>query len=353
MPGDLAAILIGFFAAGGIVVYAGVHLTRAGDDLGEILKLGGSWIGLVVLSAITSLPELVASIGSSAWQGQPNLACGNVFGSNSFNIFIIAILDLFLKGGPISYRFGVLPSFSGGLGILMTGLGAMVILFNQPAFETAVRFPDWFWSALIAAGYISCMVMLYRFEKRSYREKLTSTRATPTVDASIVGESKLKPVIQKMVFSAFFVVLAGLGMVYLADQLAVYPFAFGQLGHTFVGSLGLALATSLPELVVGVTALKMGKFDLATGNLFGSNIFNILILAISQLTFAPFHSGVFYGGVELLNLMSALLAMMLSGVAIAGLMYRSERSFFRLGWDSATILVLYAGGTYLLFLLGH
>ena len=352
MTVDLATILIGFCAAGAFVVFAGVHLTKAGDELGDLLNLGGTWVGLVILSAVTSLPELVSSIGGASWQGQPDLACGNIFGSNCFNVFIIALLDLYYRSGPISLRFGILPTFSGGLGILMTALGAAAILFNQPNFESSPSFPDWVWSALIVLGYLLSMVLLYRFEKRSFRESMESTGG-PTVQAAIVGESALKPTVRKLLFASIGVVLAGLGMVYLADRLADYPFSFGTLGHTFVGAMGLATATSLPELVVGVTAIRMNRFDMAVGNVFGSNIFNILILAICQMVYTPFHAAPFYGGIAMVNLLSALLALALAGVAISGLVYRSERTLFGLGWDTTLITTLYIGGSYLLFLMGR
>jgi len=350
---QLATLLIGFVAAGGIVAVSGVFLTHAGDELGERLHLGGSWVGLVVLSGVTSLPELVSSVGGAVWQGQPDLACGNVFGSNCFNVTIIALLDLYYQGVALSFQFGVLPTFSAGLGIVMTALGAIAILSNQRTLFPSPPFGELTWSLLIVFGYLACMFLIFRFERKSLREAKGSKPEEEPVEATIIGESTWKPLLWRLGVSSLVVVAGGLSMVFLADELAEFEFSFGKLGHTFVGTIGLALATSLPELVVGVTALRMGKFELAIGNVFGSNIFNILVLAICQFAYAPFYAESFYGGISETNLLSAFLAVLLAGVAIAGLMYHGRKTFLGLGWDTGTILILFTAGMYLLFRLGH
>jgi cation:H+ antiporter len=350
---NLATLLIGFVAAAGIVTVSGVFLTHAGDELGDRLGLGGTWVGLVVLSSVTSLPELVSSIGGAVWQGQPDLACGNVFGSNCFNVFIIALLDLYYRGGALSYQFGVLPTFSAGLGVAMTSLAGIAILCSQTSLFPSSPLSDGWWSGLIVAGYLGCMFLILRFERKTYKPENDPKDDELPVEAKIVGEATLKPVLQRLGLASLVVVVGGLCMVYLADELAEFPFPFGKLGHTFVGTLGLALATSLPELVVGVTALRMGKFELAVGNVFGSNIFNILVLAVCQIVYALFHSSDFYGSIAVPNLFSAFLAVLLAAVAIAGLMYRGKKTFLGLGWDTGTIMIVFVSGMYLLFLMGR
>jgi cation:H+ antiporter len=234
---------------------------------------------------------------------------------------------------------------------MMTSLGAIAILSSQVGSSSPI--PDWGWSLAILVAYTFTMFLMSRFERREYAKASEARLAEGAVDATVVGDSTLRSTLRRVAFYGFCVVLSGIGLVYLADELAEYEFSFGKLGHTFVGTIGLALATSLPELVVGATAVRMKKFDLAIGNIFGSNIFNILVLAICQIAYTPFHSKSFFAEIHSSNLITAFLATALSGIAIAGLVYQSRRSMLRLGWDTAAICVLFVAGMYLVFLMGR
>ncbi|MCK7502373.1 MAG: hypothetical protein MZW92_80295 [Comamonadaceae bacterium] len=120
---------------------------------------------------------------------------------------------------------------------------------------------------------------------------------------------------------------------------------------TFVGTLFVAFATSVPELVVTLSALRLGALDMAIGNLFGSNLFDVLILAADDLLFLR---GPILSHVSQLHVASALSAMMMSGVAIVGLLYRPATRLFRtVGWTSLFLLTLYLLNSYVLFLHGE
>ena len=105
---------------------------------------------------------------------------------------------------------------------------------------------------------------------------------------------------------------------HVADKIAVIT----GLGQTFVGSLLVALSTSLPEIVVGRAALKMGAVDLAVGNLLGSNLFNLLILAIDDLFFlnSPLLSSISPD-----HAVTACAAMAMTAITMIAPVYRSEK----------------------------
>ncbi len=130
----------------------------------------------------------------------------------------------------------------------------------------------------------------------------------------------------------------------LADRIAEIT----GLGQTFVGSIFVALATSLPELTVSVAALRIGAVDMAVGNIFGSNLFNILILAILDIFYfkGPILSFVSSG-----QMLSAVTAMGMTGLAIAGLIYNSDKKRFLWAWDSFGVILVYAVNLVLLYLL--
>jgi len=124
------------------------------------------------------------------------------------------------------------------------------------------------------------------------------------------------------------------------------------LGQTFVGNIFIAISTSLPEVVVSMSAVKMEALDLAIGNLFGSNIFNILILAIDDIFFIKGPLLSFAGQTHIIPAISAVIMM---AIAIIGLTYRAEKKRLFLAWDSICIMSVYVINIILLFLLrgGH
>lgn len=117
---------------------------------------------------------------------------------------------------------------------------------------------------------------------------------------------------------------------------------------TFVGTLFIALATTTPEAMVTLSAVRLGALDLAIGNLFGSNLFNVLILALDDLAYAP---GPLLENVQPVHALSGFSVVAMSGVAIIGLLYRSRTRLFRtVGWASLALFSLYLLNAYVLFL---
>jgi cation:H+ antiporter len=135
--------------------------------------------------------------------------------------------------------------------------------------------------------------------------------------------------------AASVVVLLALRLPATAEHMA----ALMGWDRTFVGTLFVALATSLPELAVIVSAVRIGALDMAIGNLFGSNLFDLLIVAIDDLFYTK---GPLLAAVSPLHLVSALSAIMMTGIAIVGLLFRPKYQVFRtVGWASLFILSLY------------
>ena len=122
-------------------------------------------------------------------------------------------------------------------------------------------------------------------------------------------------------------------------------------GNTFVGSLWVAAATSLPEMVTSFAAMRLGAPDLAIANLFGSNLFNMAILALDDLAFMK---GPLLSQVSGMHLFSAVAALMMTGIAITGLIYRAQKkAWVTVSWDGAALLLLYLLNLVLLFALGR
>ena len=120
------------------------------------------------------------------------------------------------------------------------------------------------------------------------------------------------------------------------------------LGRTFVGTIFVALSTSLPELTVTISSFRLGAVDMAVGNLFGSNLFNMAILALDDLLYVR---GPLLSAVEPQHIVSVFAVLAMNGLAAAGLIYRSDRKRFLMAWESWTIAAVFVLNLVLLYFL--
>src|SRR3970040_70261 len=117
-------IWIQFLAAALVIVFAGVRLARYGDVLGEKTGLGRSWIGVVLLAATTSLPELFTGIGATALAALPDIAVRDVLGSCMFNLLILSFMDA-VQPEPLSTRAHQGHALSVGFGLVLIGVAGL------------------------------------------------------------------------------------------------------------------------------------------------------------------------------------------------------------------------------------
>lgn len=157
----------------------------------------------------------------------------------------------------------------------------------------------------------------------------------------------LKETLIRYAVSALAVIVAGIWLPYAGLQIAE------TMGWqtTFVGTLVIAASTSVPELVVTISALRMGAADLAIGSLLGSNLFDILILAIDDLFY---QKGPLLSSVSNAHAITAFAAVIMSGIFIVALLFRPQsRIRGTISWISLSLLLVYLFSAYASFLLGH
>lgn len=315
----------GFLLCSGVIIYAGSRLSVYGDRLAELSGLGKAWIGLVLMAAVTSLPELIVGISSVAVVKAPDLAAGDVFGSCVFNLLILSFLDA-LQKKPLTSLVRNTHVFAGACGIILIALSGAGIFLSKILPSIA-----WFSSLtpVLFTVYFFFVWLIFKFESKlpaSEQEK----PAAP-------GDAKaLRKTITLYALHAAVVVCAALFLPYFGKQIA----QFTGLGNTFFGTLFLAASTSLPELVVSIAALRIGSLDMAVGNLFGSNIFNIFILGVDDIFY---REGALFNKIELSHLASILTVIVMTAVATIGLLLKPDRKRFFLAGDTFVILLLYFG----------
>ena len=147
----------------------------------------------------------------------------------------------------------------------------------------------------------------------------------------------------KYAINALVIVTAATLLPFIGERLAQET----GLGKSFVGSIFIAMTTSLPELVVSITALRIGATDMAIANLFGSNMFNIFIIAIDDIFYL---TGPILSHVSTNHAVTGFIAVLMTGIAIVSLTYRlQKKAFLRLGWDAVALLMAFLVNIYLLY----
>lgn len=341
------ALFIELILAGGMVIFAGARLTRLADTLADRLNLGSGWIGLILLATVTSLPELIAGSTATAI-GNVDLALGGIFGSCSFNITLIFLLNALWGGGSVLRGASTMHTLTSSFGLALIGLALLgIVLADKFAGRPIVsQVTELSWALLILITYVGCMRLAYR------RERLDGGELEPSGARQKVGAS----LCVRLTAVTFILVASSWWLALLADVLSTHEIGLigRPLGATFVGAVFLALATSLPEIVTSITAVRLGNLNLALGNIFGSNMFNIVVIPVLKVV--SLMSGeplMLTGGGSSSgpNLIVGLLAVLLTAIAVAGLAYQSRRRMLRrFGFDSILIAATYLGGMALLFM---
>jgi cation:H+ antiporter len=322
---------------GVLIGLAGPQLTRYGDVIARLTGLSRSWVGLVLLATATSLPELFTGVSSVTVAGAPNIAVGDALGSCIFNLAMLVVLDALSHEEPIYRRIDQGHILTAGFGVILIGFAGALLLVSRN--DLNFRF-------LHVSAYTPIIIILYFVAMRAafvYERRSTPAPQIIPTDTKIT----LRVALIRYCVAATVIVGAGAWLPFVGVELA------DVMGWrtSFVGTLLIAAATSLPELVVTISALRLGAVDMAIANLLGSNLFDILVLAIDDI---------FYGGGSLLSsvspahAVSAFAAVIMSGIFIVALLFRPETRFRgTIGWVSLSLLLVYLLSSYAVYLHGH
>ena len=328
-------IWLEFILCSAVIVYCGSKLSKYGDVIAEKTGLGRAWIGLVLMASVTSLPELITGISSVAIADVPNIALGDIMGSCVFNLSIIALMDILHGRKPIFSESEHGHILSAGFGIILISLASISIMAN--ANIPAIGHIGLYSPAIIVIYFIGIRGV-FLFERRRIKEFVGEMAQTIQYDHITTREAVVKYSI-----NALFIIGVATWLPFIGDRIAEET----SLGRSFVGTVFIALTTSLPEVVVSIAALKIGATDMAIANLFGSNIFNIFILAIDDIFYTK---GPILAHVSMNHAVTGFMAVLMTGIAVVGLTYRLEKkAFLRLGWDAVAIIIAYLVNIYILY----
>ena len=322
-----------------VIGYAGYFLSRYGDIIAEKTGMSASWVGLILLSTATSLPELATGISSVSFADAPNIAVGDVLGSTVFNLAILVMLDALYKRETLYSRAAQGHILSASLGSILIAFAGFSLLLDQAGMSPAFGHVG-FYSPFIVLVYLVAMRAVYSYEHRTLSEYTE-------VSAERYSDVTLRSAVKGYALAAGAVVIAGSWLPFIAKDIAE---SMGW-GRSFVGTLLVAGVTSAPEAAVTISALRIGALDMAIANLLGSNLFDIIILAIDDLFYTK---GPLLANVDASHALTAFTAVMMSSLVAVGLTFRPQgRAVLGLTWVSLGLFMLYVLNSWILFEHAH
>jgi cation:H+ antiporter len=332
---------ITFVLSGIAIIFAGTKLSQYGDRIAEYSGLGRLWIGVVLLAGATSLPE-VLTVLSAVLIDAPNLAVGDLFGAGLTNMLTLALIDLAHRTKRVWQQTALDQALIASLAVIMTGLAGLLIMVKHSVSIVQIGAGTF----AIAVIYLFGMRVVLRQESMRRRAEQLQ-RVVQSTDAS---DHTMKKHSLKQAGLGFAAAAGGILIAapLLADS-AVQIAETTGISSTFIGTSLVAIVTSLPEMVTAFAAVRMGAFDLAVGNLFGSNAFNMGILFFADVAY---RKGPLLGAVNDAHAVTALVSILLMSVGIMGIIYRAEKRFFFVEPDSALMIMGYLIGMGLIFSLG-
>jgi cation:H+ antiporter len=256
-------IYILYLVVAALVTFMSIKASEYVDMLDKTTSLSGAFLGGILLSAVTSLPELFTSISSTLMLDQPGLCIGNILGSNLFNY---AMLSFFVLTAVVKFAKCDLSQIHFIVALSVIAMGGL-ILCNKYGFIAFDIGNVSITSILIILLYVLTVWVMYKMGGTSESED----------DGEPVTLSR-KQILTRFTIVSVGIVVFSVILTYITDELSVRL----NLGKTVAGALFLGVATSLPETASTFTLFKIKNYDIAVGNIVGSCLFNFTILSVAD-----------------------------------------------------------------------
>ena len=248
-----------------ILILGAEGLVRGASRLALRLGISAFVVGITVVGFGTSAPELAASL-RSATSGHPEIALGNVVGSNIMNIALVLGLTALMRPIPVSLKLVKRETIV----VILVSILPMIALFNGG----------------VLSRWMGCLfvVLLVAFLYWTWRSSRTEGGAPEELEvAEIKPPTGAGSVLAELLLIVIGIVMLAYGADLLVKSATNLARAFG-VSELVIGLTIVAGGTSAPELVTSLMAIYRGKADLSVGNILGSCVFNILgILGITVI----------------------------------------------------------------------
>ena len=330
-------LIIVFLISGIAIWISGVKLTIALDKMSKYFNFGEAMGGMIFLAIVTNLPE-IAITGIASWNGNLDIAVSNILGGIAIQTVVLALIDFFGVGktAPLSYK-------SSSIGLLLEGIIlililSMVIIGKQTHSDFTIlngSIVEWGILLIWIIGiYLTYKNPHVNTRKRKSEERLAITEITIT-------KNQAYKAIAFFAFLAIITLISGLLLELCSESLAS---RFG-ISNVLFGATFLALVTSLPEISTGIESAKLQDYKMAVSDIFGGNAFLPVLLLMGSILSGKSA----LESIDNTDIYLTALGIILTGVYLIGLIIKSPKQFFRLGFDSWSIVILYMIGIIGLF----
>lgn len=325
---SLEAAFLLFAVAAAAVAVSGFLVARLADRLADQTRLGETVVGGVLLGMSTSLSGTVTSVAAAA-DGLPSLAVSNAVGG-------IAVQTVFLVVADLVYRKVNLEHAAADANNMFQA--AMLLLLLGLALAAYLTPPVDVWSI---HPVTVVLFAVYAFGTRSAIELRRRPMWQPRQTAETRHDEPQEPALSRWLLLPHLLRFLGLASILSAAGYVIAKTGAhisGALGisQTAVGMLLTATATSLPELVTTLAAVRQGALQLAVGGIIGGNTFDVLFLSLSDIAY---RDGSIYHAMSERDALLMVAAIVMTAVLLMGLIMRSRRG---IGFEGIAILVLYA-----------
>jgi cation:H+ antiporter len=324
-----------FVVAAAFIWGAGTRLAGYADEVSRITGIGQALVGGVLMAGVASLPEL-ATVVTAALGGSAPLAVNNMLGGVALQVAILAVGDAVLRRRALS---AILPNpgvtLQAALGIgLLSVVAAGIVVGDRPILGVGA------WSWLLAALYgLSMWLLAGERAAKAWRPAYGETGA-PAPEGK--PRDSLAKALAWIGLTGAVILVAGFVLTRSSEALAQQT----GLGESFVGVLLLALSTSLPEVSSVIGAVRRRRYEMAFGDIFGTNLFDVALIFVADLVYP---GPPVLGEVGTFSAFAALLAIAVTTVALIGILERRDTTVARLGVDSIAIVAIYLGGLVILY----
>ena len=246
------------------VITFSIRVTNYVEFLDKKTNISGAFIGGVILAAVTSLPELFTSISAVVILGNPELVMGNILGSNIFNLFTLSVVAIIFLKAFIADKIGR-NHFTTSIFVFF----ANIILFIPVYFSKDFT--------LFNISIISIVISIFYF----FSLKFMANDTVDSNDEEDTCKLSIKQICIRFILVSILLVIASILITYVTEIISDKL----NLAASLSGALFLGIATSLPEVTSVVALARKSKFNLAVGNIIGSNMFNLFIISIADFLY--------------------------------------------------------------------
>lgn len=322
-----------FAASTLIIIVCGTLLVPTADRIADRTRLGEALVGGVLLGASTSLSGTVTSV-TAALSDHPSLAVSNAVGGIAAQTVFLAIADLFWRRANLEHASASITNLVQGCVLIF-----LLALPLVAAFAPEVT--------LLGVHPVSVLLVLFyaygvRLSSRARKAPMWLPYRTHETREDVPQDDSFSGASTASLLLRFVLLVAVLGISgYVVARSGVEISARSGLSESFVGAFLTATATSMPELVTTIAAVRRGALTLAVGGIVGGNTFDVLFLVFAD---AAYQDGSIYHAVSDGEYFLFVWAMLMTSTLLAGLLRREKRGIGGIGFESAGLVLIYCAG---------